>query len=444
MSEQTRAITKTDNYRAIQQYGESPEVVKIFSSILGGQGVQYIQSAILAVRANDKLMMCEPKSIFISALRAATLGLSCDPVLGHAFLIPYRNNRTNTYVATFQAGYKGIIYLATGTGKYRYINVSEVWNGEEVVEDRITGDLIISGEAISPKTPIGLIASFALFSGLKKSIYMTNEELEAHGKTYSKNYTDPKSFWQINKPAMYRKTILLRLLRTWGYLSPNHSALLAESDEENITPLELPSESEVTVPETVKGIKFEAPDPNDDYDDGVRIVERPQERVLPTADEPEYPEIVDDTLDNLNPNLGESFMVKDPAKVAEPEPEKPVKSSSGKYTRPMAPEVLKEALATRAQTAKPATEKQAQLVRILLTEFFADKDDVRQQAQEYLTGYRHFADIPPQMITAILDWMKPIMNPDGSGTYVLNKEAKIELTNASRKFMDELGQESLI
>lgn len=128
----------------------------------------------------------------------------------------------------------------------------------------------------------------------------------------------------------------------------------------------------------------------------------------------------------------------------DPEPQKPVKTSNGKYARPMSPETLKEAFAIRAQTAKPASDKQTALVRILLTEYFADKDDVRQQAQEYLTGHRHFADIPPQMISTILDWMKPVINPDGSGSYVLDKAAKIELTNASNKFMAELGQEALI
>ena len=434
MSDQSKAlvITKSDNYKAIQQYAESPEVTKVFSSMMGNQGIQYIQSAIMAVRANDTLMMCEPKSIFLSALRAATLGLSCDPVLGHAFLVPYKSK------ATFQVGYKGIMNLATRTGKYRYINVADVWNGEEVNEDRITGDLIITGEILTPKTSIGLIASFALFSGLKKSIYMTNEELEAHGKKFSQNYNNPASLWQKNKPAMFRKTILLRLLRNWGYLSPEHSAIFAAEEEENAVALELPSESEVTVSGTRLGMKIVDVDPENDNDDGFRIVERPQERVLPTPDEPEYPVIVDDAPGKLNPDLGTTFM------GGQAEAQKPVKNSAGKYTRPMAPEILKEAFAERAKTAKPATEQQTQLVRILLTEYFADKDDVRQQAQEYLTGHRHFADIPPQMITAILDWMKPVMNSDGSGSYVLNKESKIELTNASRKFMAELGQESLL
>lgn len=128
----------------------------------------------------------------------------------------------------------------------------------------------------------------------------------------------------------------------------------------------------------------------------------------------------------------------------EPEPviENP-KTNGGKYARPMAPELLKEALQKKASSAKPASEKQTNLVRMLLLEYFADRDDERHQAQEYLTGHKSFSDIEPEMITAILDWMKPVPSNDGSGAYVLSKDAKTELTMVSRKFMEDLGQQTL-
>lgn len=126
----------------------------------------------------------------------------------------------------------------------------------------------------------------------------------------------------------------------------------------------------------------------------------------------------------------------------EVEPES-VKTSGNKYSRPMPPEVLKEALQKKAANAKPATDKQRNLVRVLLLEHFADRDDERHQAQEFITGHKSFNDIEPEMITALLDWLKPEHNPDGSGSYVLNKDAKLELTMVARQFMKELGQEKL-
>ena len=119
------------------------------------------------------------------------------------------------------------------------------------------------------------------------------------------------------------------------------------------------------------------------------------------------------------------------------------KANGGKYARPMSPETLKEALQKKAASAKPASEKQTNLVRVLLIEHFADREDERRQAQEFLTGHKHFSEIEPEMISALLDWMKPIKNPDGSGSYLLDKDAKLELTMVARQFMEDLGQEQL-
>ena len=119
------------------------------------------------------------------------------------------------------------------------------------------------------------------------------------------------------------------------------------------------------------------------------------------------------------------------------------KAFKNKWARPMPPEVLKEALQRKAAKSNPASEKQINLVRVLLVEHFADREDERHQAQEYLTGHKSFKDIEPTMISAILDWMKPTQSSDGSGAYELDKNAKIELTMVARQFMEDLGQQTL-
>mgnify|MGYP003609419173 CR=1 FL=1 len=174
--------------------------------------------------------------------------LTCDPALGHAWLVPYKN-KNGGLEAQFQAGWKGIQHMALRTGKYRYINVAPVFEGEEVIEDRITGSLKIEGILSSPKKEKGLIASFALLSGLQKSIYMTNEEMEDHGRKYSKGYSKADGIWMTNKRAAYHKTILLKLLRTYGYLDPSDAAILEEEQAE-VSDLELPDETEITIVES--------------------------------------------------------------------------------------------------------------------------------------------------------------------------------------------------
>lgn len=405
MTEQT-AIAKYENYNRIKAYGQSPEVMNTFVQLLGKTAPHYIQSALIAVQANELLMQCTPRSIFSSALRAATLRLSCDPAIGHAWLVPYKNNaKGGIFEAQFQAGWRGVQHMALRTGKYRYINVSPVFEGEEVIEDRITGGLKIEGGVTSPKREKGLIASFALHSGLQKSIYMTNEEMDAHGRKYSKGYNKAGGIWTTNKPAAYHKTILLKLLRTYGYLDPSEAAILDEEQGE-VADLELPGETDVTIVE-------QEPIPAEEVN-----------RLLGFDDDPE-PE-------------------QEPAQLmprVAPQPEQT--NNKNKYARPMSPETLKEALQKKAASAKPASEKQVNLVRALLLEHFAGRDDERYQAQEYLTGHKHFSDIEPEMISAILDWMKPVKSTDGSGAYVLDKDAKTELTMVARQFMADLGQQQL-
>ena len=406
MAEQSKAIANYDNYLKIKEYGRSPEVTNSFVQLLGTTAPHYIQSALIAVQANELLMQCTPRSIFSSALRAATLRLSCDPAIGHAWLVPYQNNKKGgTYEAQFQAGWKGVQHMALRTGKYRYINVSPVFEGEEVIEDRITGSLKIEGGVTSPKREKGLIASFALLSGLQKSIYMTNEEMDAHGRKYSKGYNKVGGIWTTNKPAAYHKTILLRLLKTYGYLDPTEAAILDEEQAE-IADLELPDETDVTI------VAYD-PIPAEEVNSLLGFDGDPEPEQEPAQ---------------LMPRVA-------------PQPEQT--NNKNKWARPMPPEVLKEALQTKAARSTPANDNQINLVRVLLLEHFANRDDERHQAQEYLTGHKHFNEIEPEMIASILDWMKPVKSADGSGAYILSQYAKTELTMVSRQFMEDLGQQTL-
>jgi recombination protein RecT len=75
-------------------------------------GADRFARTVLTAISTDKtnnLVKCTPKSIIGAALQAAQLGLSVG-VMGEAWLVPYRNG--DTYEASFQLGYKGLIALA--------------------------------------------------------------------------------------------------------------------------------------------------------------------------------------------------------------------------------------------------------------------------------------------------------------------------------------------
>jgi recombination protein RecT len=211
----------------IKQYARSEEIQTRFENMLGNQaGKNYIESVIIAVTNNDGLQKCDPKSIMISAMRAASLKLSVDPALHQAHLVAYKN------VCTLIPDYHGLVQLTVQTGMYiDPPNVSEVYEGEKVETNRFTGKVVISGEKKSDKI-IGWIGYFKDIYGNERFLYMTNEECDAHGKRYNPGgFASEKSAWATDREKMRRKTVLRQLVSRWGYYSPATKQILFEEPE---------------------------------------------------------------------------------------------------------------------------------------------------------------------------------------------------------------------
>ena len=222
MSNQT-AIQPYDRIKGIMK---RDDVISEFAKVLGGDrgAFGYISSVLSAVSNNDKLMTCSPKSIMVSAMRAATMGLSVDPSTGHAYLVPYKGE------CTLQTGYKGIYQMAIRTNKYRYINAGKLYEGQEMIEDQLTGAHHIEGSKLSDEV-VGYFCSFKLLNGLSHVLYMAVEEIEAHAKRYSPSYSYKTSVWKSDFPAMAKKTVMRLCLLRWGYLDPTDRMVLETSDE---------------------------------------------------------------------------------------------------------------------------------------------------------------------------------------------------------------------
>jgi recombination protein RecT len=217
----------------ISKYLEMESVKARFASILGDRNVgAYVSSVLITVKESKKLQECHPETIYTSALHAATLRLSTDPATGEGWLVPYKGK------CTFQPGYKGYYKMAVRTGKYRYINVTSIYEGQAVEEDQMTGFHSITGTPTSNKR-IGWFGSFELnpergfTKGFGKTFYMTLEEIHAHAEKYSPSYNFADSPWKKETAKMEKKTVMKLLLKNWGYLDPADVQALQEVEEEN-------------------------------------------------------------------------------------------------------------------------------------------------------------------------------------------------------------------
>lgn len=221
----------------LQQLLNSAGIKKRFEELLDNSAPSFISSILTIVRGNSKLQDCTPNSILAAAGIAAALKLPINPSLGFAHIVPYKGQ------AQFQLGYRGFIQLAMRSGQYRTLNAGAVCAGQIAEIDFVTGE-IIRGEKISDEV-VGYVAYLELINGFSKSLYMTVEELRAHAEKFSISYAydlrngKRSSVWSTNFAAMAKKTVLKRLLNTYGIISIDlQSAALAtalQSDQAAIT-----------------------------------------------------------------------------------------------------------------------------------------------------------------------------------------------------------------
>ena len=96
-----------------------------------------------AIRTTPKLGECDPMSLLGGLMTCAGLGLEPNTIMGHAYLIPFRNNRKNITEVQLVVGYKGLIDLARRSGHITSISANihysddEVWEYEEGTEARL-------------------------------------------------------------------------------------------------------------------------------------------------------------------------------------------------------------------------------------------------------------------------------------------------------------------
>jgi len=208
---ENQLLQKSEQSVSIKATLEADYVRAKFEQILGKNAAAFI-SSVTTLATTTKLQECEPKSVLSSAIAAASLNLQVTPTLGFAAIIPYGRQ------AQFQVMAKGLVQLALRSGQFRTINVTEIYDGEMQNENRLTGEFDFTGERLSDRI-VGYAAYFALTNGFAKSLYMTVDQIKAHGSRYSKAYNKPDAPWKSNFEAMARKTVLKLLLSRYAPLS---------------------------------------------------------------------------------------------------------------------------------------------------------------------------------------------------------------------------------
>ena len=200
-----------NNVVALRGYFNNDTCMANLRAMLGQKAQGFVTSVLSVVNNNKLLQNAEPATVYSSAMVAASLDLPIQPNLGFAAIVPYGRQ------AQFQIMTKGLLQLAIRSGQYERVTNAVVHKGELVKYDPFKDEYEFDASKRESDEIIGFMAYFRTVGGYEKYFYMTKEEALAHGKRYSKSFTN--GVWRDDPDAMCLKTVLKLLLSKYGILS---------------------------------------------------------------------------------------------------------------------------------------------------------------------------------------------------------------------------------
>ena len=219
-------LTTTKTPKTLQALLDSENIKERLNDILGKRASTFASSVIQITQSNNMLKNAEPSSIVGAAITSATLNLPLNNNLGYAYIIPFNERqKEGGYLvkAQFQIGYKGFIQLAQRSGSFKTVNVTEIKEGEIENTDRLTGEMtfnwIQDEKERETKKTIGYVGYFGLTNGFEKSMFMSLDDLNKHGKKFSQTFKKGFGLWRDDFDAMAKKTVLKLLLSKYAPLS---------------------------------------------------------------------------------------------------------------------------------------------------------------------------------------------------------------------------------
>lgn len=189
---------------------------------------EIVASAKLAIGLSDDLKKCFQTDAGIASIRnalqiAAQTGLSLNPQLGEAALVPRMNNGSQTCL--YWTMKNGLKKLAMQSGAVETITCDTVHERDEwSIEKSPDGDKYKFVPARKDRGGIdGYFAAIRLKSGESVVKYVTADEIKAHRASYSSKSFMPEEGYGL-------KTAIKKLLRDVT-LSPEVAAALSVDDD---------------------------------------------------------------------------------------------------------------------------------------------------------------------------------------------------------------------
>lgn len=198
-----------------------------------------IRVALTAYSRNPGLQKCTLNSICGAIVQASQLGLECDGVLGHAYLVPFFNKHTGCTEAQLIPGYRGLMDLARRGGQIGDIMPHAVHERDKFdlvfgLEDKLEHRPCLDGDPGKLKL-VWAKATFRDGGGCAIEV-MTKHEVDEIRK---RSKTPDKGPWVDDYEEMAKKTVLRRLCKRLPLSVELATALDLENKSEAAEPQQL-------------------------------------------------------------------------------------------------------------------------------------------------------------------------------------------------------------
>jgi recombination protein RecT len=199
--------------KQLRQKKYKTEIVKTLPGSIPEE--RFFRMAATELARDPKFARCTPESLMAAVIEASHMGLCFDSVLGHAYIIPYGNE------AKFQLGYKGYIVLAQRSGRVNHVDTAVRYEGDAFeyrFGTRSFLDHTPEDDGQKRGEMRGAWCKVTYVNGLQSFDYMPRVDIETIrcNAPGSKRRDSP---WNTHTGEMYRKTVMIRHLKTRG-ISP--------------------------------------------------------------------------------------------------------------------------------------------------------------------------------------------------------------------------------
>lgn len=241
--------------------GMETELLKVLPASIRPEAL--VRTMLSAMQKQPRLFECTSLSLCGSLIAVGQLGLSLDPNLGHAYLVPFRDNRRGVVEAQLQVGYKGMVLMGKEASDVIF-TTEVVYDGEDFKYERGSDEYVKHTPPLDreddPRKMIGAYAIATFADNRKKSEVMGRREIERI-RNAAPSARGKSSPWDTHYAEMAKKTALRRLFKT----IPNARLQLAASIDE-LAAEGIRQNLSARAPRNLDGVEFEVVTP--DGDDG--------------------------------------------------------------------------------------------------------------------------------------------------------------------------------